>query len=139
MSWSCSENQEGQFLLRPPPLPFPENEESQCAVLLLPAVSRPVPEGGGGRERASVTTFAGPVRYLRSEVNSAMAARWCCCLAEQGSETCVSAVTNGLQSVQSWKIHPSRMCLECLMVGTAARSSRSNIEYFDSASCSLRE
>ncbi len=75
-------------------------------------------------------------RYLRSEVNSAMAAMWRCCLADHGSETGVSAVTKGLLSVQSWK---SRPCLTCLMAATAAISSRSNVEYFDSASCSLRE
>ncbi len=37
------------------------------------------------------------------------------------------------------KSRPSRMCLKCLMAVTAARNSGSNVEYFDSASCSLRE
>ncbi len=74
--------------------------------------------------------------YLRSEVNSAMAARCRCCLADHGSETRVSAVTKGLWSVHSWKSRPSRMCLKCRM---AARSFPSNVEYFDSAGCSLRE
>jgi hypothetical protein len=96
-------------------------------------------KGGGGRDRASATTFAGPGTYLRSKVNSAMAARCRCCLADHGSETSVSAVTKGLWSVHRWKSRPSRMCLKCRMAAPAARSSRSNVEYFDSAGCSLRE
>jgi hypothetical protein len=90
-------------------------------------------------DKASTTTFAGPGTYLRSEVNSAMAAKCRCCLADHGSETRVSAVTNGLWSVHGWKSHPSRMCLKCLMAAAVARSSRSSIEFFDSAGCSLRE
>jgi hypothetical protein len=41
-----------------------------------------------------------------------MAARCHCCLADHGSETRVSAVTNDLWSVQSWKSRRSRMCLQ---------------------------
>jgi hypothetical protein len=72
-------------------------------------------------------------------VNSAMAARCLCCLADQGSEIREIAVTSGLWSVHSWKSRPSRICLICLIVWAAERSSRSNVEYLVSATLSLRE
>ena len=65
--------------------------------------------------------------------------RCLCCLADQGSEMREIAVTSGLWSVCSWKSRPSSMCLKCLIVWAAARSSRSNVEYLISATLSLRE
>jgi hypothetical protein len=68
-----------------------------------------------------------------------MAARCLCCLADQGSEIREIAVTSSLWSVHSWKSRPSKICLKCLIVWEAARSSRSNVDYLVSATLSLRE
>ena len=68
--------------------------------------------GGGGTgtglERASATALLAPGTWRRSVVNSAMYAKWRCCLAVHGGEILCRAVSSGLWSVCSWNDRPSR-------------------------------
>jgi hypothetical protein len=49
-----------------------------------------------GQDKKLATTFFKPGKYNSCTLNSAMNAKWRCCLGEMGAETWEMAVTRGL-------------------------------------------
>jgi hypothetical protein len=94
---------------------------------------------GGGRLKASATTFSWPGVCLMSDVNSAMKESCRCWRADQGGVVRNRDVTSGLWSVSRRKRRPSSRNLKCLTALKAASNSLSKVEYFAPAPISLLE
>ena len=84
---------------------------------------------GGGRLKASATTFSWPGMCLMSDVNSAMKESCRCWRADHGGVVRNRDVTSGLWSVSRRNWCPSSKNLKCLTALKAASSSLSKVEY----------
>jgi hypothetical protein len=94
---------------------------------------------GGGRLKASATTFSWPGVCLMSYVNSAMKDSCRCWWADQGGVVRNRDVTSGLWSVSRRNRRPSSRNLKCLTALKAASSSLSKVEYLVPAPYSFLE
>ncbi len=83
---------------------------------------------GEGVDKKSATMFFSSGRYNICTLNTEIKAKWRCWQGEIGTETWAKAVTSGLRSVQSWKIHPSQKWRKCRIAANAANNSRSKLE-----------
>ena len=79
-----------------------------------------------GRDIASATKFVSPFTYLMSVVSSAIKSNCLVCRSGGRSVTDVITKVKGLWFVLTKKLQPSKLCLKCLLVAYAAKSSRSN-------------
>jgi hypothetical protein len=94
---------------------------------------------GGGRLKASATTFSWPDVCLISDVNSVMKDICLCWRANQGGVVRNRDLTSGLWSVSRRNCCPSSRNLKCLTALKAASSSLSKVEYLVPAPDSFLE
>ena len=78
-----------------------------------------------GHDIASATKFVSPFTYLMSVVNSAIKVNCLDCRSDGRSLTDDITKVNGLWSVFTKKLRPSKLCLKCLIVAYTAKSAQS--------------